>query len=194
MLTGLTRAGVGAVGALRRPGRPWLGELLFSPEFRRSEPERVVELLRHFARHRARPLGVNAHWWATVYHDTVSRLDQIQAPTLIMHGGADAMAPLANARLLARRIPDSELVIVPGSGHAYPLEQPDESLRLLLAWLDKREPIAPGRPHGGWARRVEPLTRALGLPVGAVRTGASLVRHATDSLAAGGEAARRRHL
>ena len=75
-------------------------------------------------RHRARPQGVWSHWWASVYHDTTSRLKDIQAPTLVMHGERDAMAPIANARLLAREIPGAELCIVPGSGHAYLLELP----------------------------------------------------------------------
>ena len=33
---------------------------------------------------------------------------QIQAPTLVMHGGRDALSPVDNARLLASRIPDAE--------------------------------------------------------------------------------------
>lgn len=164
----------GAGGALRQPGRPWLGAMVFSPEFRAEEPERVRELLEHFARHRARPQGMAAHWWATVYHDTMSRLPRIQAPTLVLHGERDAMAPLANARLLAQRIPDAELAIVPAAGHAYPLERPEESLALVADWLGRRGPIPAGRARGGWDDRLEPVTRTLGLPIGAARTGRSL--------------------
>lgn len=170
----------GAVEALGKPGRPWLGALVFSEAFRREHPERVGELLAYFRQHRAGPRGLLSHWWATVYHDTVSRLARIQAPTLVMHGGEDAMSPLANARLLAARIPDAELVIVPGAGHAYMLEQPQQSLELLLDWMRAREPIAPGRPVTGVAARMEPVTRALGLPVGMFRTGASLMWRASD--------------
>jgi pimeloyl-ACP methyl ester carboxylesterase len=101
----LTALGAAATKALSQPGRPWLGAMLFSPEFRRDQPERTRELLGHFAAHRARPRGIAAHWWASVYHDTVSRLGQIQAPTLVMHGARDAISPVANARLLAERIP-----------------------------------------------------------------------------------------
>ncbi len=163
----------------RGPGRPWLAGALFSDAFRREQPERVRELLRGFAAHPPSWRGASAQWWATVYHDTVSRLGRIQAPTLVMHGGADAMAPLANARLLAERIPDAELAIVPGAGHAYLLERPEESFRLLTGWLDRREPIAPGRPRSRAAVRWEPVTRRLGLPIGAARTGASLARRVT---------------
>jgi pimeloyl-ACP methyl ester carboxylesterase len=178
---------LGALGGAAAGGwadgrRSWLGEWVFSDEFRREQPERARELLRHFGRHRATPQGVWAHWWASVYHDTTSRLRCIQAPTLVMHGERDAMAPISNARLLADRIPDAELCIVPGSGHAYMLERPQESFDLLTAWLGRRGPIAAGAPRSGAAARAEPVTRALGLPIGAARTGASLAGMTLDKL------------
>ena len=180
----LAALGRSAGGALREPGRPWLAAMLFSPEFRRREPERVLELLAHFHRHRARPQGIAAHWWATVYHDTVSRLGQIQAPTLVMHGERDAMAPIANSRELAERIPDAELALVPHAGHAYPLERPVESFELITGWLDRRGPIAPGVARAGLRARAEPVTRALGLPIGAARTGVSLAALAAERVGA----------
>jgi hypothetical protein len=112
----------------------------------------------------------------------MSRLGKIQAPTLVLHGGADAMAPLANAHLLAERIPDAELKIIEGAGHAFALERPQESYDALTDWLDRRGPIGPGRPRTGMTAAAEPLTRALGLPIGAARTTASLAGLATDRL------------
>ena len=161
---------------------PWIGAFLFSDEFRREHPEQVRELVPLFVRHFAPPWGINAHWWATVFHDTVSRLGQIQAPTLVMQGGEDGMAPFGVAELLAERIPDSELAIVSGAGHAYPLEEPEESLRSLLEWLDARSPIAAGAPRTDLAVPLEPLTRALALQIGALRTGHSLAGWAGDRL------------
>jgi 3-oxoadipate enol-lactonase len=176
----LAGLGMSSARVLREPGRPYLAPALFSADFRRRHPDRVRELLEPFGRHRAPPQGVLAQWWATVYHDTVSRLGQIRAPTLVMHGECDAIAPLANARLLAERIPDAELAIVPGSGHAYGLERPQESLELVLDWLRRRGPIAGGTPRGGLGARLEPVTRRVGLPIGALRTGASLAGLASD--------------
>jgi pimeloyl-ACP methyl ester carboxylesterase len=165
--------------ALRERRHSWLGTMLFSESFRREHPERVRELLVYFATHRASALGVNAQWWATVYHDTFARLPRIQAPTLVMHGDRDALSPVANARMLASRIPDAELAIVPGAGHAFALERPEESLSLLLDWLRRRAPIAAGAARPGLMARTEPVTRALGLPVGVLRTAGSLfaLRH-----------------
>ncbi len=170
----LAALGIGTLGALRDRGRPVMAPALFSARFRREHPERVAELLPLFTRHRARVHGAAGHFWASVYHDTVSRLGQIQAPTLVMHGGEDAMAPLANARLLAERIPGAELAVVAGAGHAYALECPQESHELMVEWMGRRSPIRAGTPRTGLGARLESTTRALGLPIGALRTGRSL--------------------
>src|SRR3954466_15829690 len=180
---GLVLAGTTPGGP--RAFRPAAGELLrgkwlFSPEFRRRHPERVRELLRSFE---VRPAALWSHWWATVYHDTVSRLGQIQAPTLVMHGGADLMCPVDNARLLAARIPDAELLIVEGAGHAFPLERPRETFEAVARFLDR--PIAAGAPRTGVGAGAEPLTRAFGLPIGAARTGASLAGLVAERLRRG---------
>ena len=63
-----------------------------------------------------------------------------------MHGERDRVVPLAASQLLAARIPDAELVVVPGAGHAYGLEAPRESLDLMLDWLDRR--FSRSRPVG----------------------------------------------
>ncbi|MGI8440739.1 MAG: alpha/beta fold hydrolase [Thermoleophilaceae bacterium] len=178
----LLSLGKGMLGGLAKPGRPWLAPAVFSPEFRREEPEEVLALLEGFGSHRPTPWGANYHLLASVYHDTASRLDQIQAPTLVMHGERDAMDPVANSLFMAERIPDAELAIVPGAGHAYPLEAPEESLARFTEWLAAKSPIAPGRPRSGATAAVEPLTRLLGLPIGALRTGRSAATYAVDLL------------
>jgi hypothetical protein len=53
---------------------------------------------------------------------------------------------------------------------------------MFLAWLERRSPIPAGRPRTGLAARAEPLTRALGLPLGAMRTGRSLAELAARRL------------
>ena len=151
-------------------GRYGLSAALFSEEFSREHPDEVRELTANLQRHGAPYTGMAAHFLASVYHDTVSRLRLIRSPTLVVHGGADRMTPLRNATLLADGIPDAELAIIPGVGHAYLLEKPERSAEVVLEFLRRRDP-GPGR-----ARRnpVEPWSRAWGLPVGALRTAQSL--------------------
>jgi 3-oxoadipate enol-lactonase len=112
--------------------------LLFSSEFRREQPERVRELLRHFKAHRSSVKAIGAQTLASARFETLSRLGRLHTPTLVMHGERDRLVPLAASELLAARIPDAELVVVPGTGHAFGLEAPQESLDLLLDWVERR--------------------------------------------------------
>jgi pimeloyl-ACP methyl ester carboxylesterase len=112
--------------------------LLFSSEFRREQPERVRELLRYFKLHRSSVKAIAAQTLASARFETLSRLGRLHAPTLVMHGERDRLVPLAASRLLAARIPDAELAVVPGAGHAFGLEAPQESLELLLGWVERR--------------------------------------------------------
>lgn len=150
-----------------------VGRALFTPAFRAREPALVRTYLGLLGQHRTSARGLLSHLTASTYHDTRARLGRIVAPTLVLHGGQDELTPVANAMLLAAGIPDAELRLV-SAGHAYLLEQPDESHRLFDQWLAERSPIAAGRPLTGLAARSEPLTRHLGLQVGMLRTARSL--------------------
>ena len=48
------------------------------------------------------------------------RLDQIAAPTLVIHGTADPLFPYSHAEALARGIPQAELLPLEGVGHQMP--------------------------------------------------------------------------
>jgi len=59
------------------------------------------------------------HFAASFDHNAWDALPRIQAPTLVVHGDADIFNPTANAPLLASRIPDARVELVPGARHAY---------------------------------------------------------------------------
>ncbi|NHF74475.1 alpha/beta fold hydrolase [Paracoccus xiamenensis] len=68
--------------------------------------------------------------------DSRSSLRQIVCPTLVLCGSEDVLTPPDLHRKMAVEIPNSQLVIVPDSGHLTPIERPDAvsgALRLLLA-------------------------------------------------------------
>ncbi len=48
------------------------------------------------------------------------RLDEIRAPTLVVHGGYDPVFPLAHGRALHETIPGSELLVLEQAGHELP--------------------------------------------------------------------------
>lgn len=72
-------------------------------------------------------------WW------NASRLATISAPTVVVHGLADRVVPIANARRLAQLIPDVDLVEVPGCGHMVPWESPQSLIEAV------RGPVADTR-------------------------------------------------
>lgn len=69
--------------------------------------------------------------------DITDQLNRIQAPTLIVVGEKDLIKGPEYARIIAERIPGSEMVVVPGSGHALCLEKPAELNTLLLGFVMK---------------------------------------------------------
>jgi len=50
--------------------------------------------------------------------DITGKLARIGVPALVLHGADDAAIALSHAELLARELPNAELVVVPGAGHA----------------------------------------------------------------------------
>lgn len=66
-------------------------------------------------------------------HDTSSRLGEIAAPTLIVHGSEDMMLPVRNAHQIAGLMSDARLEIIDGAGHLFFWEQPQRAADLVLA-------------------------------------------------------------
>lgn len=65
-------------------------------------------------------------------HDTSERLEDIRAPTLVIHGSADQILPVANGRAIAARVPGARLEIFDGVGHLFWWERPERSAELVL--------------------------------------------------------------
>ena len=72
---------------------------------------------------------------AIAAHDTYERLNQVSAPTLVVHGEQDIFIPPANAVVLAERIPGAQLRLWPDAAHMYMIDQPraDEEIADFLA-------------------------------------------------------------
>ena len=59
----------------------------------------------------------------------------VDAPTLVVAGEQDFVAPPAAARAIADAIPEAELVVVPGAGHFVFVEAPGAFRRAVAAFL-----------------------------------------------------------
>jgi 3-oxoadipate enol-lactonase len=67
--------------------------------------------------------------------EAYSRLTQIAAPTLVLHGETDRLIPPANAHLIAQRIPGAKLAMVPNASHIFTTDQPASAHREVLEFL-----------------------------------------------------------
>jgi len=70
-------------------------------------------------------------------HDTLDRLGEIRAPTLVIHGTADETLPYSNALLLASRIPDAKLEALEDVGHMFWWEQPERSAAAIRELVER---------------------------------------------------------
>ena len=82
--------------------------------------------------------------------------------------------PPANAHALAEGIPGAELWMIPGGGHAAPLEHAEESAERLLDWVDRHAGVVPPQT-GRRAAVAERVTRPFALHAGAARSAAQVV-------------------
>lgn len=129
-----THAGGSGVVAAPRDhvpkGEAWRS--LYASRFPDEHPEHVAEDLRVGAAQPRHPRGGRRQWEAMQGFDASDRLPTIDVPTLVLHGGEDRMVAVANAHVLAERIPGAELVVLQGAGHLYHSERAEEADAAVL--------------------------------------------------------------
>ena len=100
----------------------------------RQAPERLVELARK--RMAETPQAVLLRdFQACDNFDISGRLDEIEAPTLVVCGTEDRMTPLAGAQALAGGLRRARLEVAAGAGHMLMLEQPLAFAALLEMFI-----------------------------------------------------------
>ncbi|HMF48997.1 MAG TPA: alpha/beta hydrolase, partial [Candidatus Saccharimonadales bacterium] len=68
---------------------------------------------------------------------TPEKLETLKVRTLLMTGAADMFTPPSIMRMIARHVPDNELVIVPECGHSVYWEQPELFNRTVLGFIGR---------------------------------------------------------
>jgi 3-oxoadipate enol-lactonase len=74
--------------------------------------------------------------------EAYSRIRQITAPTLVIHGESDRLVPPANARLIAEKIPGAKLRLIAHAGHIFETDQPGAAHKAILEFLADQQPRA----------------------------------------------------
>jgi poly(3-hydroxyalkanoate) depolymerase len=72
-------------------------------------------------------------------------LARITCPTLVVAADDDPIVPLANARLIARRLPNGRLHVVPDGGHLFLVTHADEVAAVVERFLAEGTETAPSR-------------------------------------------------
>ncbi len=63
------------------------------------------------------------------------RLKDVRASTLILFGEHDAVVPPANAELMAARLPNARIEVLPNVGHIFPIEGPEAAVATIVDFI-----------------------------------------------------------
>jgi pimeloyl-[acyl-carrier protein] methyl ester esterase len=83
----------------------------------------------------AATLNTGLDWLRDV--DLRERCAAVQAPTLLLHGAADPLMPIAAAEALAKLLPNARLSVLADCAHAPFISQPEEFRQRLAAFLNE---------------------------------------------------------
>lgn len=93
-----------------------------SAERLRTFQERVDEVLTESP---TPPSAIVGQLTAVLSHHTGGRLSEVTAPTRVITGDSDVLVPPENSEILADRIPNATLRVLPNAGHIAIHEYPD---------------------------------------------------------------------
>ena len=111
-------------GAMRPEEAEWAAiPYTYAEKTRRLHPERIVADIGHRLSSPPEPLAYMHQAAAVAAHDAYERLNQMTAPTLVVHGEQDVFVPPANALVLAERIPGAQLRLWPDAGHMFTIDE-----------------------------------------------------------------------
>ena len=102
---------------------------VFRQDYPKAEIKKALEKILQVPKH------VVKSCFSTIQDfDVLSELDKILVPTLIIHG-SQSLNPLKQARDMNERIPNAELVIIEGAGHAITSESPEEICEVIEQFI-----------------------------------------------------------
>lgn len=109
--------------------------LLYSRQFIDQSRDIIIRNTLQSAQYPCPPHAHRRQFWACLSYTSYDRLPDIKTPTLVIAGSDDQIIPCENSRILARRIPNAELLILDGVGHGYLLETQEKALGAILDFL-----------------------------------------------------------
>jgi pimeloyl-ACP methyl ester carboxylesterase len=116
-----------------------LVRLIASPAYPQDD-RTLTERITRGLRRAYRPAGIVRQMLAIgADSDRHALLTRIASPTLVLHGEADPLVPIACGQDTARRIPGARFVSVPGMGHDLPPPVCDILLQHIIPFMQTAE-------------------------------------------------------
>ena len=104
-----------------------LAPIMFSQEWLDEHPEIMNTIIQLTPVRSASPDIIQQQGLAVAtWKGSCDRLANITQPTLVIVGDQDLLAPVANSVMMAQRIPNSQLVVMEGTGHGTMWQVPNE--------------------------------------------------------------------
>ena len=104
-----------------------LAQIMFPPEWLEEHPEVLNTVIQLTPVRSASPEIIQQQGLASgTWKGSCDRLSGITQPTLLIVGDQDLLTPSANSVMMSQRIPNSQLVIIEGTGHGAMLQVPNE--------------------------------------------------------------------
>ncbi len=109
----------------------------FHPSFQENNPE-IIKMAIKQKLETPQPDYAHKHQLTACFNkiNFSERLNKITVPTLIIHGEDDKVWPLANAQLLADRIPNSRLEVLKETATMLNIERAEEFNKLVLDFIE----------------------------------------------------------
>jgi pimeloyl-ACP methyl ester carboxylesterase len=112
---------------------------LVGPQIFGGETRRRPELLREHgairSRHAPSRRGYVYQLLAAAMWASLPWLPLVRAETLLLYGDDDPIVSVANGRVLRRVMPNATLHVVPGAGHLFLIDQPDDAAAIVEDFL-----------------------------------------------------------
>ena len=111
-----------------------------APGFAENNPEFVESWVQYRVEHPIDPAGYQAQLaiGLGLLSEAASfehKLGRVTAPTLVLFGEHDVVVPPGNAELLAAKLPNARVEILPNAGHVFPFETPEAANRVIIDFL-----------------------------------------------------------
>jgi 3-oxoadipate enol-lactonase len=100
-----------------------------------TPPQKIEEDVNLRRRWLPSPEGYMAQLQGILAWEACSRIAQITAPTLVIHGKSDALVPPGNGELIAARIPGAKLVLLEHASHLFLTDQTQAAHKEILEFL-----------------------------------------------------------